>query len=170
MWPPRVFMKIQWHLCIRDFAPFMVYTKWIINDSYYYDTDFPHGASGKEPACQCRRYGRLKFDPGVRKILWRNLPHSRILAWRIPWTEETGLATIRRVPKLDMTEQLSTAKHTSLWYGGKSLPSSLPACLRVEEGQDRWSEAWMDPTMKGGGVRWGERWLLPHGCASGNRN
>ena len=26
---------------------------------------FPGGASGKEPTCQCR------FDPWVRKILWR---------------------------------------------------------------------------------------------------
>lgn len=29
----------------------MVYTKWIISDSYYYDMDFPLDASGKETAC-----------------------------------------------------------------------------------------------------------------------
>ena len=29
------------------------------------------GASGKEPTCQCRRYGRHRFDPWVGKILWR---------------------------------------------------------------------------------------------------
>ena len=29
---------------------------------------FRGGASGKEPACQCRRRG---FDPWVRKIPWR---------------------------------------------------------------------------------------------------
>ena len=29
------------------------------------------GASGKEPACQCRRYERYGFDPWVRKIPWR---------------------------------------------------------------------------------------------------
>ena len=29
---------------------------------------FPDGASGKEPAYQCRRHG---FDPWVRKIPWR---------------------------------------------------------------------------------------------------
>ena len=30
--------------------------------------DFPVGASGKEPACQCRRH---RFDPWVGKIPWR---------------------------------------------------------------------------------------------------
>ena len=33
--------------------------------------DFPGSASGKEPACQCRRHKRLGFDPWVRKIPWR---------------------------------------------------------------------------------------------------
>ena len=32
---------------------------------------FPGGASGKEPACQCRRHRRLGFYPWVRKIPWR---------------------------------------------------------------------------------------------------
>ena len=32
---------------------------------------FPGGASGKEPACQCRRLGRCKLDPWVGKIPWR---------------------------------------------------------------------------------------------------
>ena len=33
--------------------------------------DFPGGASGKEPTCQCRRCKRFRFNPWVRKILWR---------------------------------------------------------------------------------------------------
>ena len=32
---------------------------------------FPGGVSGKEPACQCRRYKRHGFNPWVRKIPWR---------------------------------------------------------------------------------------------------
>ena len=32
---------------------------------------FPNGASGKEPACQCRRCKRHRFDPGVGKNPWR---------------------------------------------------------------------------------------------------
>jgi len=35
------------------------------------DIGFPDGASGKEPACQCRRYKNLRFDPWVGKISWR---------------------------------------------------------------------------------------------------
>ena len=31
---------------------------------------FPGGASGKESACQCRRWNRYRFDPWVRKIPW----------------------------------------------------------------------------------------------------
>ena len=48
---------------------------------------FPDGASGKEPACQCRRHKRLWFDPWIGKILEEGMAtHS----WRIPWTEEPG--------------------------------------------------------------------------------
>ena len=32
---------------------------------------FPGGASGKEPACQCRRRKRLEFNHWVRKIPWK---------------------------------------------------------------------------------------------------
>ena len=32
---------------------------------------FPGGASGKEPACQCRRHKRCRFNPWARKIPWR---------------------------------------------------------------------------------------------------
>ena len=53
---------------------------------------FPGGTSGKEPACQCRRQKRHRFDPWVRKIALEEdmATHSSILAWRIPWTEEPG--------------------------------------------------------------------------------
>ena len=33
--------------------------------------DFPGGTGGKEPACQCRRRKRLRFNPWVGKIPWR---------------------------------------------------------------------------------------------------
>ena len=53
---------------------------------------FPGGTIGKESACQRRRCERLRFNPWVRKIPWREgmATHSSILAWRIPWTEELG--------------------------------------------------------------------------------
>ena len=48
---------------------------------------FPGGASGKEPACQCR------FDPclGQEDPLEKGMAtHSSIVACRIPWTEDPG--------------------------------------------------------------------------------
>ena len=33
-----------------------------------YYMGFPGGVSGKEPACQCSRCQRHRFDPWVRKI------------------------------------------------------------------------------------------------------
>ena len=59
--------------------------------------DFPGGTSGKEPACQCRRYKRLRFDPWVGKIPWRrkwqptpvflpgNFLGQKSLAGHSPW-------------------------------------------------------------------------------------
>ena len=32
---------------------------------------FPGGASGEEPACQCRKHKRHRFDPCIRKMPWR---------------------------------------------------------------------------------------------------
>ena len=34
----------------------------------HYFQGFPGGASGKEPACQCRRHTRRQFNPWVGKI------------------------------------------------------------------------------------------------------
>ena len=31
------------------------------------NTGFPGGASGKEPACQCKKHKRCRFDPSVGK-------------------------------------------------------------------------------------------------------
>ena len=51
----------------------------------------PAGNSGKEPACRCRRHKSCGFCPWVGKIPWKAMAtYSRVLAWRIPWTEESG--------------------------------------------------------------------------------
>ena len=53
---------------------------------------FLGSASGKEPACQCRRYKEMQ----VPSLGWEDpleedmATHHSILAWRIPWTEEPG--------------------------------------------------------------------------------
>ena len=61
---------------------------------------FPDGASGKEPACQCRRHKRLGFDPWVGKIPKDGMAtYSSILAWRIPEDRGACQATVHRVAK-----------------------------------------------------------------------
>ena len=51
---------------------------------------FPGDTGGKEPACQCRRYKRCRFDPWVGKMPWRRERQLTpcILTWKILWTEE----------------------------------------------------------------------------------
>ena len=73
---------------------------------FYIFSDFPGGARGKEPACQCRGHKRLGFDPWVRRedsLLKEMAIHSSILAWRILWTEEPGVK--RRRGESDTTEE-----------------------------------------------------------------
>ena len=50
---------------------------------------FPGTASGKEPACQCRRHETWVWSLGWEDPLEKGVAtHSSILAWRIPWTVE----------------------------------------------------------------------------------
>ena len=49
------------------------------------------GAKGKELTCECRRHKRHGFDLWIWKIPWkRAYLHTSLLAWRTPWTEESG--------------------------------------------------------------------------------
>ena len=63
----------------------------LFNFFIYYE-GFPHGTSGKEPPASARD----KRDVGSISLSWEDAleesmaTHSRILAWRIPWTEEPG--------------------------------------------------------------------------------
>ena len=52
----------------------------------------PGGAGGKESACQSRRPKELQvWSLGWEDPLEEEMAtHSSILAWRIPWTEDTG--------------------------------------------------------------------------------
>ena len=52
----------------------------------------PGGTSSKEPACQCRRWKEMQVRSlGQEDPLEKEMAtYSRILAWRIPWTEEPG--------------------------------------------------------------------------------
>ena len=65
--------------------------------------DFPNGASGKEPSCQCKRVGDAGSIPGWEDPLEEGMAtHSSILSWRISWTEEPG--RLLGVAESDTTE------------------------------------------------------------------
>jgi len=50
--------------------------------------DFPGGSGGKESACNA---GDPHLIPGLGRFLGEgNATHSKILAWKIKWTEEPG--------------------------------------------------------------------------------
>ena len=53
-------------MLIKDWAIFRKIKSGLLNS-----LGFPGGASGEEPACQCRRHKRRRFDPWVQKIPWR---------------------------------------------------------------------------------------------------
>ena len=73
-------------------------------------TGFPGGASGEEPACQCRRRKKCRFDPGSGRspgggqrnpAQYPSLEHPMDRgAWRV---------TAHRVTESDTTERLSAA-------------------------------------------------------------
>ena len=74
---------------------------------------FPGGASGKEPACQCKRQKRCGLDPWF----WENpleevmATHSSIIAWRISTEGEAWKATIQRAAK-SQTQLKRLSMHT----------------------------------------------------------
>ena len=83
------------HLDFWHFAKWM--DSWSLILSKYLNTKTgqlgpPKWLSGKESACQCRRWKRRRLDPWVRKIPWRRKwqPAPVYLAWKILWTEEHG--------------------------------------------------------------------------------
>ena len=59
---------------VHDYGEEAINDLWqsiILEVSREEEVGFPGGTSGKEPACQCRRPKRLRFNPWVRKIPWR---------------------------------------------------------------------------------------------------
>ena len=76
---------------------------------------FPDGLVGKESACseetQAQHLGQ-KDSPEKGMAA-----HSSILAWRIPWTEESGGLQPIGLQESDTTKQLDTHTHTHTHRG-----------------------------------------------------
>ena len=64
---------------------------WATNTQWQF-RGFPGDMSGKEPAGQCKSHRRPQAQSlGQEEPLEEDMAaHSSILAWRVPWTEETG--------------------------------------------------------------------------------
>ena len=71
---------------------------------------FPGGASGKGPACQCRKHKRCGFDPWVGKIPWRRAwQPTPVLMPRESQDRGALQAMVHRVAKSQIRlKQLST--------------------------------------------------------------
>ena len=101
---------------------FIPFTKWLQRDYSSYSpmpilwgiTDFPGGASGKEPTFQCRRCKRCQFNPWFWKIPWRRKWHPTPWSWLgNPMDRGAWWATVYGVTKSQIRPKwLSTHTHT----------------------------------------------------------
>ena len=108
--------------------------------------DFPGGTSGKEPACQCRRCKRCRFDPWVGKIPWGgNGNPLQYSCLENPVGRGAWQAIVHRVAKSrTQLKRLNTETHTQAFSGssaGKESacnagdPSSIPGSGRSPGGR-----------------------------------
>ena len=93
------------------------------------------GANGKEPACQCRRHKRHRFDPWVGKIPWRRAWQSTSVFLPGESHGQRSLAaTVHRVANRN-DKQFSMHTHRTInWdYSGLYIANhfSLSACERL---------------------------------------
>ena len=90
------------------------------------------GSDGKESACNAGDPGLI---PGSGRSLEKKMAtHSRILAWRIPWTEEPGGLQSIGSQESDMTEQLTfSLSMVVLVLGGKNLDPYLTQYVKIPE-------------------------------------
>ena len=88
----EVWVLTTLHLCLSCSCCASCILSLIVGNLFYWSSGgFPGGTGGKEPNCQCRRRKRHGFDPcGWEDPLEEDMTtHPSILAWRIPWTEES---------------------------------------------------------------------------------
>ena len=90
---------------------------------------FPGDTSGKEPACHCRRHETWIWSLGWEDPLEGKMTiHSSILAWRIPWTEETGGLQFTGHKNWTWLKQLCI--HACMLHGRKAM-KNLDSILKI---------------------------------------
>ena len=146
--------------------------------SVYLNRGFPGGASGKEPACQCRRYKRHEFNPWVGKIPWRKKwQHTPVFLSGKPY----GQRKLVHYSPWDHKESDTTKQLTQYYYSWFGLPwwlsrkestcsaeaaggiGSVPGLGRFPGGENMATHssvlAWRIP------MDWGAWWATVHGIA-----
>ena len=99
-----------------------------------YLESFPGGASGKEPACQCRRHKRRGFDPCI-EITWNRawLPTPVFLPWESHGQKSLAGYSPWGCKESDKTEVTQQACPHSIWK-----PKSVPP----EGRRQNWPRGW----------------------------
>ena len=105
---------------------------------------FSGGASGEEPACQCRRCKRCRFDPWVRKISWRTAwqPTPVFMPGESPRTEEPGGLQSMGSQRVghDWRDLARTQMQKRLLYRSLITPTMLHG--GTVEGPQPWVDPW----------------------------
>ena len=87
--------------------------------SWKFPPGFPGGSAGKESACNAD--GSLGRDDPLEEGL---ASRFCILAWRIPWTEEPGGATVHGVAKSLAQHSCNVSFHVTLHTSQPFLPTT----------------------------------------------
>ena len=87
--------------------------------------NFPSGTSGKEPACQCRRQKRCRFNPWVRKIPFM-ATHSSIHSCLKNPIERGAWWAIVHIHKVAKSWTWLKWLITHIWILGNQLPAGDP--------------------------------------------
>ena len=104
----KLYVEFLFHKILTPLSLAIVQDSTILSSPTAMTCGFPGGASGKEPACQCRDAGS---SPGSGRSLEEGMAtYSSILAWRIPLTEEPGGLQSMGLQKVGHAEV--TAQHS----------------------------------------------------------
>ena len=77
---------------------------------------FPSGSEVKNPLAVKEMQEMLIWSLGWEDHLEEGMAtHFSILAWEIPWTEETGRLSSKGNTELDTTEQLNITQHMQIY-------------------------------------------------------
>ena len=82
---------------------------------YMCNRSFAGGASGKKPACQCKRLKRCRFNPWVRNIPWKRARQPTLVF--LPEESDRGAwqATVHRITK-SWAQLMLLSTHTCVQY------------------------------------------------------